>query len=177
MDVGSESELRIQAKELLFDDAYLSKVIDDKKSWFTRIEVLDLIYHQFLFTANSLGRQPTTSQIFQSLTPHTLALVATAIHCALSEYATGKKVTVMFSQDGYQGEFCHSTVIDCITAEAIALINYICWGCFIRPPPPPKWCSSDKIGAPQSLLALLTACYVRTHHQGWALINPLLNLN
>jgi len=44
-------------KELLFDDSYLSKVVDDTKSWFTRMEVLDLIYHQFFFTANSLGHQ------------------------------------------------------------------------------------------------------------------------
>jgi hypothetical protein len=45
----------MQVKKLLFDDAYLSKVIDDKKSWFTQMEVLDLIYHQLFFTANSLG--------------------------------------------------------------------------------------------------------------------------
>jgi len=99
LDLGSETELPIQVKKLLFDDAYLSKVINDKKSWFTRMAVLDVIYHQFFFTANSLGRQPTTSQFFQPLAPQTLALVAAAIHCALSEYATGKKVTVMFSQD------------------------------------------------------------------------------
>ena len=134
LDLGSETELRIQVKELLFDDAYLSKVIEDKKSWFTRMEVLDLIYHQFFFTANSLGRQPTTSQFFQPLAPQTLALVAAAIHCALSEYATGKKVTVMFSQDEYRGKFCPSTVMNCITAEATALINYTWWGCFIPPP-------------------------------------------
>jgi hypothetical protein len=97
---------------LLHDDAYLSKVIDDMKACFTRMDVLDLIYHQFFFTANGLGQQPTTSQFFQSLTPQTLALVAAAIHCALSEYATGKKVTVMFSQDEYEGKFCPSTVID-----------------------------------------------------------------
>ena len=133
LDLGSETELRIQVKELLFDDAYLSKVIEDKKSWFTRMEVLDLIYHQFFFTANSLGRQPTTSQFFQPLAPQTLALVAAAIHCALSEYATGKKVTVMFSQDEYRGKFCPSTVMNCITAEATALINYTWWGCFIPP--------------------------------------------
>jgi len=72
------------------------------------MEVLDLIYHQFFFTANSLGRQPTTSQYFQPLAPQTLALVAAAIHCALSEYASGKKATVMFSQDEYQGTFVHS---------------------------------------------------------------------
>ena len=89
-DLGSETELRIQVKELVFDDAYLSKVINDKKAWFTRMEVLDLIYHQFFFTANSLGRQPTTLQFFQPLTPQTLALVAAAIHCVLYEYATGK---------------------------------------------------------------------------------------
>jgi len=64
-----------------------------------------------------------------------VAFVAAAIHCALSVYATGKKVTVMFSQDEYQGKFCPSTVIYCITAKAIALINYTWWGCFISPPP------------------------------------------
>jgi hypothetical protein len=101
LDLESETELRTQIKELLFDHAYVSKVIDDKKSWFTRMEVLCLIYHQFFFTANSLWRQPTTSQFFPPLTPQSLALVATAIHCALYEYATGRKVTVMFSQDEY----------------------------------------------------------------------------
>jgi hypothetical protein len=108
LDLRSETELRIQVKELLFDDAYLSKVVEDKKSWFTRMEVLDLIYHQFFFTANSLGRQPTTSQYFQPLAPQTLALVAAAIQCALSEYPSGKKATVMFSQDEYRGTFVHS---------------------------------------------------------------------
>jgi hypothetical protein len=51
-------------------------------------------------------------------------LVATAIYCTLSEYATGKKITVMFAQDEYRGKFCPSTVIDCISAEAIALIKF-----------------------------------------------------
>jgi hypothetical protein len=134
LDLGSETELRIQVMELLFDDAYLSKVIDDKKSWFMWMEVLDLIYHQFFFTTNSLGRQPTTLQFFKPLTPQTLPLMAAAIHCALSEDAAGKKVTVMFSQDEYRGKFCHFPVMDCITAEATALINYTWWGCFIPPP-------------------------------------------
>jgi hypothetical protein len=84
LNLGSETELRIQVKKLLFDDAYLSKVINDKKAWFTWMEVLDLIYHQFFFTTNILGLQPTTSQFFQPLTPQILALVAAAIHCALS---------------------------------------------------------------------------------------------
>jgi hypothetical protein len=54
--------------------------------------------------------------------------VAAAIHCVLSEYATGKKVTFIFSQHEYQGKFGPSTVIDCITAEAPALlINYTLW--------------------------------------------------
>jgi hypothetical protein len=120
----SETELRIKIKDLLFDDAYLSKVIDDKNSWFTQMEVLDLIYHQFFFTANSLGRHPTTSQFFQPLIPQTLAFVAASIHCALSQYGTGKKVTVMFSQDDYRGKFCPPTVIGCITAEVIAHIMF-----------------------------------------------------
>jgi hypothetical protein len=115
--VGSEPELRIKVKELLFDRTYLSKVVDDKKSWFTRMEVLDLIYHQLFFTANSLGRQPTTLQYFQPLAPQTLVLAATAIHCVLSEYASGKKATVICSQDEYRGTIGPSPVIN-FTLEA-----------------------------------------------------------
>jgi hypothetical protein len=63
------------------------------------MEVFDLLYHQFGFTANSLGQQPTTLQFFQPLTLQTLALVATAIHCALPEYGSRNKFTVMFSHD------------------------------------------------------------------------------
>jgi len=102
------------------------------------MEVLDLIYHQLFFTANSLGRKATTLHFVQLLTPQTLNLVAAAIHCALSEFGTGKKATVMFCQDEYGGKLCPSMVIDCITAEAIALINYPRWGCFLHPPPPPN---------------------------------------
>jgi len=88
------------------------------------MEVLDFIYHQFFFTANTLGRQLTTLQFFQPLALPMFALVATAIHCGMSEYATGKKVIVLFSQDEYQGKFCPSIVMDCITGEATTLINY-----------------------------------------------------
>jgi hypothetical protein len=108
LDLCCETELWIQVKELLFDNAYLSKVVEDKESWFTRMEVLDLIYPQYFFTANSLGRQQRTSQYLQPLALQTLALVATAIHCALSEYASGQKATVMFSEDEFQGTCMHS---------------------------------------------------------------------
>ena len=117
LDVGSGTELRIKVKELLFDDANLLKVVDDMKSWFTQTEMLDLIYHQFFFTANSLGCQPITTQYFQPLAPQTLALAAAAIHCALSEYASGKKAMLMFSQDEYRGTFGPSPVIS-LTLEA-----------------------------------------------------------
>jgi hypothetical protein len=84
LNLLSETDLRIQVKELLFDDSYLSKVGDDKKSLFTRMEMLDHIYQQFFFIANCLGRQPTTSsQYFQPIALQTLVVVATAIHCAL----------------------------------------------------------------------------------------------
>jgi len=96
------------------------------------MEVLDLIYYQFFFTANSLGFQPTTSQHFQPLTPQTLALAAAAIHCALSQYASGKKATVMFSQDEYEGTFCSSSVTN-FTPEATALISHTLVGCLIPP--------------------------------------------
>jgi len=89
LDVSSKTELRIKVKELLFADAYFSKVVNDKKSWFSPMKVVDLIYHQFFFTANCLGCQATTSQFFQQLAHQTLALAATAIHCTLSVYASG----------------------------------------------------------------------------------------
>lgn len=113
----------IHVKEHLFDDTYRSKVIDDKTSWFALMEMLDLIFHHFFFYANNLGRQPTTSQCFQFLTRQMLVLVAAAICCAQSEYATRKIVTFMFSQDQYRGIICHSTVRDCITAEGTALMH------------------------------------------------------
>jgi len=53
--------------------------------------------------------------------------MAAAIHCGFSEYASGKKVTVMFSQDEYRDKFCPSKVMDCTTAEASALINFKWW--------------------------------------------------
>jgi len=151
-DLGSETTLRIQVKELLFDYSDLPKVIDEKKSWFTRMEVLDSIYLQFLLNANSLGRLPTTLQLFQPVALQTLALVAAAIHCALSEYATGRKITVMFSQDEYRGKFCPSTVLDCITGEATVLINYPWWAASY----PPPWVSSAIIGTTQSPSVLLS---------------------
>jgi hypothetical protein len=76
------------------------------------MEVHNLIYHQFFFSTNSLGRQPTTSQYSQPLAPQTLALAAATIHCALSEYASGKKATVMFSQYEDRGTFGTSPVIN-----------------------------------------------------------------
>jgi len=138
-DLNSETMVQIQGKELRSDDAYPSNVIDDKKSWFTCMDVLDSIYIRFFCTTNSLGCQPTTSPFFQPPTPQMLALVAAAIHCMLSKYATGKKVTVTFSQDEYQHKFLPFTVIDLITAEATTLINYTFVGLFIPPhgaPPP-----------------------------------------
>jgi len=91
----------MQVTKHLFDHPYLSKVIDDKSSWFMHMEVPDLINTQFFFNTNSLEQQPTTSQFFQLFTPQTFAHVATAIHCVMSQYATGKKVSAMFSHDAY----------------------------------------------------------------------------
>jgi len=130
--------LRIQVRKLLFDDAYLSKVVDDKKSWFTWMAVLELMYHQSFSTPNTFWQQRTTSQFFQPLPLQTLALVIPAIHCALSEYATGKKVTVLFSQDEYQGKFYHSTVIwlyycrSHFTTHQLHMVGY-----FVPPSPSP----------------------------------------
>jgi len=84
LDLHSQIEPQIAVKDLLFDYAVLSNVVDVKKSWFTQMEVLDPNYHRIFFTANSLGRQPTPLQFFQPLVLWTLALMGAAIHCALS---------------------------------------------------------------------------------------------
>jgi len=129
----------------MFDDAYLPKVVDDKESGFTRMEVRNLIYHQFFSTANSSGHQPTTPQYFQPLTLQTLV-----IHWVLSEYASGEKATVMFSQDSYRGAFCPLPVIH-FPPDATVPINNPLVGCLIRPAA--QLCcnrhSSLPVGAPQ----------------------------
>jgi len=136
LDLGSETELRIQLKELKLPDAYVSKDINDNMTWFMQMELLDTIYHQFFFTAKSLGQQLTTLQFFQPLSPQTLALVAPAIHCVLSEYATGKKVTVMFSPGEYPGKFCPFTVIRLYYCRRHCTTHqFHIVGCFIPPLP------------------------------------------
>jgi len=161
-DLRPGTALQIHVKELLFDDNYLSKVADDKKSFFAQMAVLDPIYHQGFFTANSLGCQPMTSQYFQPLTPQTLALTSAAIYRAMSKYAIGMKAIVMFSQDEYQGTFCPSPVIN-FTPKATVLIDRTLVGRLI----PPLQCnsiwtrgSSIPFSAPQPRLAL---CYVIMH--------------
>lgn len=91
----------MQATELQFDDAQLPTVLEDKKSRFSEMEIIDSIYHQFLLTADWLGHQPTTSHVIESLALISLALAAAGIHCALSDSASGKKGLVIFSQHGY----------------------------------------------------------------------------
>jgi len=112
----------MQVNELLFDDAHFSHLMYDQTSLFTQMEVVDLMYHQFFFTVNCLGCQPTKSQFFQLLAPQTLALAAAAIHLALPKDATGKYDMVMMSQEECRGTGCFLPVIDC-TLEATAPVN------------------------------------------------------
>jgi len=81
-----------------------------------------------------------------------------AIHCVLSEYVTGKKVTVMFSQEQYRRKFCPSMVIRLnYSWRHCTTHRFHMVGCFIPPPPPPssRWRSSAGMGALQSPSALL----------------------
>jgi len=79
-----------------------------------------------------LGRQHTTSQYFQPLTPQTLALGAAAIHCVLSEHTSGNEAMVMISQDEYRGTSSASRVIN-LTPEATPLMNHTLVGRMIPP--------------------------------------------
>jgi len=94
------------------------------------MEVLDWIYNDIFFTANSFGWQPSIFQYVQPLALQPLALAPAAIYCTLSEYASGWKATILFSQAEYQGSFWPSPVVN-ITPEGTALINYGLVGGFI----------------------------------------------
>jgi len=83
LDLWCQFELWNQVKELLIDDAFLLNVVDDNKSWFTQMEVVNPIYNYCFLTGNSVGRQPTASQFLQLLALQTLAPAATAIHNVL----------------------------------------------------------------------------------------------
>jgi len=87
------------------------------------MEVLGLIYYQFIFTAGSMECQLTATMFFQPLALQPLVPVATAIHYALPAYASGQQAMVIISQDEYQGTFCPSHGIYVIL-ETTALINY-----------------------------------------------------
>jgi hypothetical protein len=39
--LGTETEPRILVRDLLFDNEYLSEIVDDKKPWFTQMDMLD----------------------------------------------------------------------------------------------------------------------------------------
>jgi len=62
----------------------------------------------------------------------------------------------MFSQDEYRGKFCPSMVMDCISADATALINYTWWAASYPPMVLLRYNrrSSIPIRAPQCGLAL-----------------------
>jgi len=131
------------------------KDVDDSVSWFMRMELLDLIHCHFLITANSVGRQPSSFQYFQPLTPLTFVLAATAIHSAQSEYACRTKATVMFSEDEYHSTFCPFPVIK-FTPEATALVNHTSVGCFEHHPPHTLQPNFAMTGNAEFLSALLS---------------------
>jgi len=162
----------------LFVGTCLIMIIDNKISWFTRREVLDIIYHLFFYTTNSLEGMPTTFQYFQPLTLLTLALAMAAIHCMLFEYASAKMATVMFSADEYQGKLYPITVINFTLQDTAHIIHTISgshhslplvqipwnvhpsnpclcfysWCCTVQFPSTlksyPAWCSSSAISTP-----------------------------
>lgn len=64
--------------ELLIDNTNLSIDAENNLSLSTWIAVLNSIFHQFFFTAKTLGCQSTTFQFILSCALHTLVLVAAA---------------------------------------------------------------------------------------------------
>jgi hypothetical protein len=105
LDIHSQKDLEYQIAHLLDEDSYMMNIIGDKKAWFTRFDILDLIYHIFFFTVNTSGQVPHTAKYFDLVSPWTLAIAAAAIHCALSDYEHGTKVITNITQDDYQSNY------------------------------------------------------------------------
>ena len=60
--------------------------------WYTRNEVLWLIYHFLYSTPQSYGRQAYLADMYEErVTPSLLALATTALNLALREWAKGTK--------------------------------------------------------------------------------------
>jgi len=88
-------------------------------------------------------------------------LATAAIYCVLSEYATGEKATVIFSQDRYQSTFCPSPVIN-FNPESTALRNLTLGRRLILH----LRCNFTRIGAsqhPAALLILHRRCSISFH--------------
>lgn len=120
--------------------------------------MLDLICHQFSFTANSLEYQPTISQYFEPLTLQILALAADSIHCVLAEHDSGMKATVTIAHDEYCGTFCPTPVIN-FSLGAAEVINHTLVVSLISPLSP----NFGRICAPQSSSVLISQDWPCVH--------------
>jgi len=119
---GFKTNGQIQIIELLIDDAYLSKFVQDMNWWFTRLEILDLIYNLFCTSTNILGYYSTSSQFCRYLALQTSAWSTAILHCILHKHTIGKKAMVMFSQHKYWGTFCLGLLITLTSAATAPII-------------------------------------------------------
>ena len=74
--------------------------------WYTRNEVLWLIYHFLYSTPQSYGRQAYLADMYKErVTPSLLALAATALNLALREWVKGTKQTpaLDFRREFFEG--------------------------------------------------------------------------
>jgi hypothetical protein len=83
LDIDLQKYLKYQIMHLLDEDIYMMKIVRNKKAWFTRVDMLDLIYNIFFFMVNSLGQLPHTAKSIDLVSPWLLAVAVIAIHCAL----------------------------------------------------------------------------------------------
>lgn len=90
-------DCQIQVASLLNNSSWMGKwndLSDEHKGvkWYTTIQIPKFIYYFFYSTPQSLGRQSFLANVYESrVTPVMLALVATALNCALKEWAKGTK--------------------------------------------------------------------------------------
>jgi len=86
------------------------------------MEVLDSIYDQFPLASRILLSKFTRSIFIQHCTLQTIVQITAVIYCWISEYATGKKIAVLFTHNQYHHKDFTSAGIHC-TANATACIN------------------------------------------------------
>jgi len=74
-------------------------------------------------------------QFFQPFTQQALVVAGTAIHCVVFDYASGKMLLMVLTQNECRDTYCPWLLIEYVDTEATGWINYTGWGALYPVPP------------------------------------------